>query len=186
MWHRLSPDRLPLLSAAFRILGDQVSSPCPSQVCSACKGDTRPFVAWGVCVCDSCQIPFLRTYRASYRASHTVPRVSEGNLIGKRFLGLRVKFLRVRVDDSKVGSIFPRTQLGEMGPQSRSQEFAALRRTGRTAVQGRLEVLGQSNKGFNVHGAMVRPSAHSGQAVTGRTWHPRAAVYAPLARAHDV
>jgi hypothetical protein len=55
MWHRSSPARLPLLSAAFRILGDQVSSPCPSRACLACKGDTRPFVAWGVCACGSCQ-----------------------------------------------------------------------------------------------------------------------------------
>jgi hypothetical protein len=57
-WHRSSLVWLPPLYADFRILGDQVSFPCPSRVCSACKGDTRPVVAWIVCACGSCQCPF--------------------------------------------------------------------------------------------------------------------------------
>src|SRR3972149_5667614 len=94
-----------------------------------------------------------------------VPRVSQGNLIGKCVLRFWVEFLGVRVDDSGVGGIFTRTRPGEISSQRRSHEFVAIGRTGGAAVEGRLEVLGQSNKGFNVHGAMVRPSAHAGQAV---------------------
>src|SRR3972149_6191637 len=58
MLHYSSPAWLPPLFAAFRILGDQVSSPCPFRVCSACTKDTRPVVACNVCACGSCHSPF--------------------------------------------------------------------------------------------------------------------------------
>src|SRR3990167_10985132 len=86
----------------------------------------------------------------------TVPRVSQGNLIGESVLRFCVEFLGVRVDDSEVGGIFSRTRPGEISSQRRSHEFVAIGRTGGAAVQGRLEVLGQSNKGFNVHGANAK------------------------------
>ena len=94
----------------------------------------------------------------------TVPRVSQGNLVGECVLRFCVEFFGVRVDDGEVGGIFSRTRPGEISSQRRSHEFVALGRTRGATVQGRLEVLGQSNKGFNVHGAMIRPSAHAAQA----------------------
>lgn len=81
----------------------------------------------------------------------TVPRVSHGNLVGECVLCLRVEFLGVRVDDGEVGRIFSRMRPSEIISQRRRHEFVALGRTGGATVQGRLEVLGQSNKGFNVH-----------------------------------
>src|SRR6266545_2427516 len=103
-----------------------------------------------------------------------VPRVSQGNLIRKRVLCLCVQFLGVRVDDGEVGSIFSQTRPGEISSQRRSHEFVALGRTGGAAVQGSLEVLGQNNKSFNAHGAMVRPSAHAEQAVPAALDSPAA------------
>src|SRR6267378_3817506 len=93
------------------------------------------------------------------------PRVSQGNLIRKCVRCLCIQFLGVRVDDSEVGGIFSWTWPGEISSQRRSHEFVAFGRTGGAAVQGSLEVLGQNNKSFNAHGAMVRPSAHAEQAV---------------------
>ena len=107
----------------------------------------------------------------------TVPRVSQGNLIGKRVLCLRVKSHGVRVDNHEVGRIFSRTRPGEIGPQSSRHQFVTLRRTGRTAVQGRLDVLGQSNKGFNVHGVIVRPSAHAMQAAVRKSLRARGDIH---------
>src|SRR3990172_6219575 len=83
----------------------------------------------------------------------TVPRVSQGNLVGECVLRFCVEFLGVRVDHGEVRDIFSWTRPGEISSQRRSHEFVAIVRTGGAAVQGRLEVLGQSNKGFNVHGA---------------------------------
>ena len=105
----------------------------------------------------------------------TVPRVSQGNLVGECVLCFCVEFLGVCVDDSEVGGIFSRTRPGEISSQRGSHEFVALGRTGGAAVQGRLEVLGQSNKCFNLHGAMVRPSARAGQAIPKSPRLPRGA-----------
>ena len=97
----------------------------------------------------------------------TVPRVSQGNLVGECVLCFRVEFLGVRVDDGEVGRIFSRMRPSEISSQRRRHEFVALGRTVGATVQGRLEVLGQSNKGFNVHAAMIRLSAHAAVPTTG-------------------
>ena len=97
----------------------------------------------------------------------TDPRVSHGNLVGECVLCFRVEFLGVRVDDGEVGRIFSRMRPSEISSQRRSHEFVALGGAGGATIQGRLEVLGQSNKGFNVHAAMIRLSAHAAVPTTG-------------------
>ena len=106
----------------------------------------------------------------------TVPRVSQWNLVGECVLCFQVEFLGVRIDNGEVGRIFSWTRPSEISSQRRSHEFVALGRTGGATVQGRLEVLGQSNKGFNIHGAMIRPSAHTAQAAFPTAAFPTAAV----------
>ena len=81
----------------------------------------------------------------------TVPRVSQGNLVEQCVLCLRVEFLGMRIDNGEVGRIISRTRPSEISSQRRSYEFVALGRTVGATVKGRLEVLGQTNKGFNVH-----------------------------------
>ncbi len=56
----------------------------------------------------------------------TVPRVSQGNLVGECVLCFRVEFLGVRVDDGEVGRIFSRMRPSEISSQRRSHEFVAL------------------------------------------------------------
>jgi len=81
----------------------------------------------------------------------TVPRASQRNLVRERVFCLRVQFLGVRVYDGEVRGILARARPGEIGAQGRSHQFVALRRTGRAAVQGGLEIFWQNNNGFDTH-----------------------------------
>jgi len=59
MWHRSDLARLPPLAAVFQTLGARAFFPSPFQVYWVCTEGTLLGLAWDVCVCGSCHVPFL-------------------------------------------------------------------------------------------------------------------------------